>query len=529
MKILLLYPEIPDTFWSFNYALKFILRKANFPPLGLLTVASLLPEGWDIRLLDMNAGRLQNSDLLWADYVFISAMSIQSKSVEDVLERCRRLGAKTVGGGPLFTAWYDKYEQVDHLVLNEAELTLPFFLKDLQDGKARHLYRTDGFADIRATPIPRWDLISKRKYASMNIQYSRGCPFNCEFCDIVSLYGHEPRLKAKDQIIAELESLYRWGWRGNVFFVDDNFIGNRAVLKQEILPAIVEWMKARGYPFSFFTEASVNLSDDDELIRLMVEAGFNMVFIGIETPNEESLAECGKHQNRNRDLVSCVKKLHRSGLQVQGGFIVGFDSDPESIFKTVVDFIQESGIVTAMVGLLTALRGTRLYKRLQGEGRILKRDSGDNTGFSLNFIPRMDAGTLVAGYQGIIKDIYSPKNYYARVRQFLQDFHLKARRTVRLPGWRDIYALFKSIFHLGFVDRDYKEYWKFMFWALSRRPLLFPMAVSFAIYGYHFRKVYESNVAFESSEASGESDMAKDGKADLASGMVLTKEPPMGQ
>lgn len=524
----MLYPEIPNTFWSFTYALRFILRKSNFPPLGLLTIASMLPKEWDIKLLDMNAEKLKDHHLLWADYVFISAMSVQSKSVDAILSRCGKMGVKTVGGGPLFTAWHDKYPQVDHLVLNEAERTLPAFLDDLRSGSARHIYKTDSWADMQTTPIPRWDLINKRKYASMNIQYSRGCPFNCEFCDIVSLYGHEPRLKGKEQIIAELEALYDWGWRGNVFFVDDNFIGNKQILKKEILPRIIDWMKERSYPFSFFTEASINLSDDDELIRLMVEAGFNMVFIGIETPNEDSLAECGKHQNRNRDLLSCVKKLHRSGLQVQGGFIVGFDSDPESIFQTLVDFIQKSGIVTAMVGLLMAMRGTRLYNRLQGEGRILKRDSGDNTDFSINFIPQMDHDTLIQGYKSIIKDIYMPENYYARVRQFLTDYNLKARRSIRMPSWRDIYALFKSIFHLGFIDKDYKQYWKFIFWTLSHRPILFPMAVSFAIYGYHFRKVYESNVQFESeSEASSESKLS--GEPGLAASIGLSKGPPLNQ
>lgn len=526
MKILLLYPEIPDTFWSFKYALKFVFRKSSFPPLGLLTVASMLPSIWEVRLVDMNVERLKDKDLAWADYVFISAMSIQSKSVDMILAKCRTAGVQTVAGGPLFTEWHDRYTHIDHLVLKEAELTLPAFLRDLESGSPRHIYTTEEWADLKTTPIPRWNLINIRKYASMNIQYSRGCPFNCEFCDIVSLYGHTPRLKGADQVIAELQALYDTGWRGNTFFVDDNFIGNKQVLKTDILPAVIGWMKARSYPFMFCTEASVNLSDDDELIRLMVEAGFNMVFVGIESPNEASLSECGKHQNKNRNLISCIKKLHHAGLQVQGGFIVGFDSDPESIFKTLVDFIQESGVVTAMVGLLSAMRGTRLYRRLLGEGRITDKATGDNTDFTMNFIPRMDYDTLLDGYRSIITDIYSPRNYYARVRQFLTDYSLKTKYAEPIT-FRNIYAFLKSIFHLGFWGKDRMEYWRLLFWTLSRHPRLFPMAVSFAIYGYHFRKVYACQVSFDASENADEN--AEGAKSNAVNNKTFTNPPPIKQ
>ncbi|RLB04265.1 MAG: B12-binding domain-containing radical SAM protein, partial [Deltaproteobacteria bacterium] len=422
MKILLIYPKYPDTFWSFKYALKFISKKASFPPLGLLTVAAMLPSHWQKRLVDMNVRPLSDEALQWADYVFISAMAVQKESAIEVINRCKRMGIKTAAGGPLFTAEYEEFKDVDHLILNEAEKTLPPFLEDLRKGSARHIYTTSEWPDLKQTPPPLWELIEMKEYASMNIQYSRGCPFNCEFCDIIVLNGRIPRTKDKEQIILELNSLYDHGWRGGVFFVDDNFIGNKKKLKAQILPAIIGWMKERNYPFSFFTEASIDLSDDEELMGLMVEAGFDTVFIGIETPYEESLTECSKFQNRNRDLVACVKKIQQRGLQVTGGFIVGFDHDPPSIFERQINFIQKSGIVTAMVGLLNAPRGTRLYRRLRKENRLLHEVSGDNTDCSINFIPKMGHETLINGYKRIMKTIYSPRHYYRRIGTFLHEY-----------------------------------------------------------------------------------------------------------
>jgi len=362
MKILFVYPKYPDTFWSFKYALKFISKKASFPPLGLLTVAAMLPEEWEKKLIDMNVSALTEEDLEWADYVFISAMLVQKKSAMEVIRRCKKMGIKVVAGGPLFTTGYEEFEDIDHFVLNEAESTLPSFLDDLKKGCAQRMYTSKEWPDLGKTPRPQWDLINMKKYASMCIQYSRGCPFNCEFCDIIVLNGHKPRTKSKDQILGELEALYAQGWRGGIFFVDDNFIGNKKRLKAEILPALIDWMKQKKYPFSFFTEVSINLSDDEELMQLMVKAGFTGVFIGIETPNEDSLTECNKYLNKNRNLIACVKKMQDIGLEVQGGFIVGFDNDPLSIFESQISFIQKSGIVTAMVGLLNAPRGTRLYE-----------------------------------------------------------------------------------------------------------------------------------------------------------------------
>ncbi|MFO8164985.1 MAG: DUF4070 domain-containing protein [Desulfatiglandales bacterium] len=490
MKILLVYPKYINTFWSFKDALKFISKKATHPPLGLLTVAAMLPKEWEKKVVDMNVDPLRDKDLQWADYVFISAMSIQQESVKEVISKCKEMGVKTVAGGPLFTTGYEDFEDVDHFVLNEAEITLPTFLTDLKNGCAQRMYTSEEFPDIQKTPIPLWELINMKKYATMSIQYSRGCPFNCEFCNITALFGHKVRTKSTAQVIRELESIYSQGWRGDVFFVDDNFIGRKRTLKKETLPAIIEWMGRNNYPYFFNTEASIDLSDDEELMQLMVRAGFNSVFVGIETTNEESLAECNKVQNENRDLLASVKKIQKFGLQVQGGFIVGFDNDPPSIFEKLSEFIQESGIVTAMVGLLNAPRNTRLYQRLVKEGRLLNDVSGDNTDFSINFTPAMDYETLMEGYKRIIRRIYSPEPYFKRVRKFLRNYKPLGEKKFHFR-FTYIRAFLKSVLFLGILGRERIYYWKLFFWSLFRRPQIFHLAITFAIYGFHFRKVFK--------------------------------------
>ncbi len=493
MKILLVYPQYPDTFWSFKHALKFISKKASFPPLGLLTVAAMLPAEWEQKLVDMNVTRLADEDIAWADYVFISAMVVQGDSVREVIGRCQRLGTRTVAGGPLFTTGYEDYDEVDHLVLGEAEVTLPRFIKHLEQGSARHIYPSRISPDIKGTPIPMWSLIDMKKYSAMNLQYSRGCPFDCEFCDIIVLNGHKPRTKDKSQVLAELDALYARGWRDGVFVVDDNFIGNKKKLKLEMLPAMIEWQKRRKYPFSLQTESSINLADDDELMRLMVEAGFNTVFIGIETPNEESLAECNKSQNQNRDLVASVKRIQNCGLEVQGGFIVGFDHDPLSIFKNQINFIQNSGIVTAMVGLLNAPTGTRLHQRLKKENRLLKNFSGNNTDGSLNFIPKMNYETLINGYRQILDTIYSPKPYYERVRSFLKEYKPRRRRKNKVHFYQ-VQAFLKSMWFLGIREKGRRYYWQMFISTLFKQPGNFPISISLAVYGYHFRKVVQKYI-----------------------------------
>jgi len=492
LKVLLVYPRNPDTFWSFKHALKFISKKATFAPLGLLTVAAMLPEEWEKKLVDINTTTLTDRDIKWADYVFISAMVVQQDSAKEVIARCKKLGTKIVAGGPLFTPGYEEFgfDDIDHIISKEAENILPLFLEDLEKGCAKHSYTAEERPDITKTPVPLWSLVDRKKYQSMSIQYSRGCPFNCEFCDIVIMNGHVPRTKDKTQVIAELSTLYDLGWRGSVFFVDDNFIGNKRKLKSEILPAIIEWMEEKNHPFSFFTEASINLADDEELMRLMKEAGFDMVFVGIESPNEESLVECNKLPNKNRDLLSSVKKLQNYGLQVQGGFIVGFDSDPLSIFKSQIDFIQRSGIVTAMVGVLMAPPGTGLYKRLKEESRLLPGGSGDNTDGSTNFIPKMGHEALVRGYKHILNTIYAPKQYYERIKTFLREYEPGNKRKLKL-SLLHIVAWIRSMWVLGVKERGREYYWNLFVWTLLKKPKSFPLSMTLAAQGFHFRKVAE--------------------------------------
>jgi len=491
MKILLVYPECPDTFWSLKHALRIISKRSVLPPLGLLTVAAMLPPDWEKKLMDMSVEPLTDKDIEWADYVFISAMHIQKASVDRIVARCKSLGTKIVAGGPLFTSGYENCHDIDHLVLNEAEITFPPFLRDLAEGNPQYVYTSDRWADMNTTPVPLWELVDMKKYACMPLQYSRGCPFSCDFCDVTILFGNKMRTKTADQILAELDRLYLRGWRDPVFFVDDNFIGNKQTLKIEVLPAIIDWMERRKRPFTLNTQVSINLCDDEELMRLMAQAGFDTVFVGIETPDEQGLAECSKYQNRNRDLVASVKKIQSFGLQVQGGFILGFDSDRPSIFATLTKFIQESGIVTAMVGLLNAPPGTKLYKRLLKENRVVKNATGDNTDLSMNFLPRMNYEELVEGYKEVVRKIYSHKLYYERVMTFLKNYRPFHRSRFRLHTY-DIRAFLKSMWVLGLRGKGRIYYWRLVAWSLLRRPRLLPLAMSLAIYGFHFRKIFES-------------------------------------
>ncbi|MBW6500807.1 MAG: B12-binding domain-containing radical SAM protein [Bacteroidales bacterium] len=487
MNILLVYPEFPDTYWSFKHALKFISKKSANVPLGILTVASMLPEGWNKKLADLNVSRLKDKDIIRADFVFISAISVQSASVRQVIDRCRELQTRIVGGGPLFTEEHEHYSEIDHMVLNEAEITLPLFIEDLKNGNPQKIYRSDKFADLSKSPMPDYSLIRPADYATAAIQYTRGCPYDCDFCDITALFGRQVRTKTSGQIISELEQLFRIGWRGSVFFVDDNFIGHRKRLKTELLPAIISWMKSNGHPFNFITEASINMSDDNELMALMAQAGFAKVFVGIETPDENCLKECNKLQNKNRELIGSVNKIQQYGIEVMAGFIVGFDNDPPNIFQRQIDFIQKSGIITAMVGLLNAPRLSKLYKRLKEEGRLTTKFTGDNTDYSMNFIPVMDKDELLKGYEKIVHEIYSGKSYYERVIRFLRHYNPTFRDRI---SFNKIMALLKSILYLGILTKYRRYYWKLFFWSIFTKPKVFPLAVTYSIYGYHFRKVF---------------------------------------
>jgi radical SAM superfamily enzyme YgiQ (UPF0313 family) len=490
MNILLVYPEVPNTFWSLKTALKFVSKKALLPPVGLLTVASMLPESFEKKLIDMNVSKLRDRHIKWADYVFISAMVVQKKSAKAIVKRCSKLNTKVVAGGPLFTSFPDLVPDADYLVLNEAEITLPQFLNDLKDKSPKKVYKTNQKAQMQKSPIPAWNLVKMKKYAMMGLQYSRGCPYNCDFCDITALLGRKIRTKTTEKIINELENLYDNKWRGNIFFVDDNFIGKRKQLKEQLLPAIIEWMKYKKYPFTFNTQVSIDLVDDEQLMALMTKAGFNCVFIGVETPDDETLYQCSKNQNTGRDIVAAVKKIQRFGMQVQAGFIVGFDNDKPNVFDKLINLVQESGIITAMVGLLNAPRGTKLYQKLKQENRLVKLPTGDNMDCSINFIPKMDINELVKGYQKVVETLYSQKYYCKRIKTFLKNYNFPDKRKMKFK-LSNIKAFFVSTWKIGILEKGKIHYWMLIIWALTK-PKKFHLAVRFSIYGYHFRKMLKN-------------------------------------
>jgi radical SAM superfamily enzyme YgiQ (UPF0313 family) len=486
MRILLISPQTPDTFWSFKHVLKFVSKKAAFPPLGLLTVAAMLPRDWELRVVDKNVERLTDEAVRWADYVMISAMIVHRESVRNIVARCAAFGKPIIAGGPLFTTNQEAFPEIQHFVLGEAEEVMPELIEDLRKGCLRRVYRAPGWPNLEQTPVPRWDLIKLRQYATMAVQFSRGCPFDCEFCDIIVMNGRVPRTKPPAQLVVELEALRRRGWKDTVFIVDDNFIGDKRRTRA-LLRELIAWRRRTRPGMGFLTEASVNLADDPELCRLMVEAGFTKVFVGIETPSVEALEECRKLQNRGRDLVAAVRTLQQAGLEVMGGFIVGFDSDKPDIFRRQYEFIQRSGVATAMVGLLTALPQTRLWQRLKREGRLETESSGNNTRAELNFRPKLSREFLQSGYRELMKKLYEPKAYYQRVRTFLKNHHPTGPR-LRLSR-ADFTAFLKSFWLLGVWYRGRVAYWRFFWSTLLRRPRQLRCAIELAILGYHFRRV----------------------------------------
>jgi radical SAM superfamily enzyme YgiQ (UPF0313 family) len=489
VRALLIYPEIPETFWGFKYALRMIRKKASSPPLGLLTVAGMLPDDCEIRLLDLNIARLSDGDLDWADTALVSAMVIQRDSARAAIHACKERGLTVIAGGPLFSSEHPGFEEVDHFVLGEAEPSLPALLEDLRSGNARRVYSQPGHPDLEDTPVPRWDLVDSNSYSSRNIQYSRGCPHDCDFCSVTQLFGHQCRTKSATQVVAELDSLYDMGWRGTVGFVDDNLIGNKRKLRTELLPTLIAWRRGK-WGMSFSTQVTINLADDDELMALMVKAGFDTVFVGIESLNEESLSECNKRQNENRDMLEDVRKIQRAGLIVQGGFIVGFDHDTPDVFGRLAAFIQQSGIPTAMVGMLQAPSGTKLYDRLRSEGRIRKEMSGDNLDGTTNIVPTMGIERLRQGYKETLAQLYSPPNYYARLRTFLREYRPHPVRA-RLQGWH-VLAFFRSVYFLSIVGEEHFRYPGLLLWTLFRNPRAFPTAIVLAISGYHMRMCFGS-------------------------------------
>jgi radical SAM superfamily enzyme YgiQ (UPF0313 family) len=486
MNILLVYPQNPDTFWSFKHVLGFVSKRSAFPPLGLLTIAAMLPSDWQLKLVDLNVQRLKDSDLRWADYVMLSAMIVHKLSVPEIVARCAALKKPVIAGGPLFTTGHESFPQVQHFVLGEAEEVMPQLVADLRAGTLQPIYQAADRPDITHVPAPRWDLLDFGHYVTMAVQFSRGCPFDCEFCDIIVMNGRVPRTKTPTQLIGELEALRRQGWKDMVFIVDDNFIGDKKRTKA-LLHELIAWRERVRPEMGFLTEASVNLADDAELCSLMIRAGFKKVFVGIETPSAESLQECHKVQNKGRDLVETVQTLQRAGLEVMGGFIIGFDNDRQDIFKRQFDFIQRSGVVTAMVGLLSALPQTRLYHRLKKEGRLVADSTGNNTEAVLNFKPKLSREFLQSGYRDLMKKLYEPKVYYQRIRTFLKHHRPSGPRLRLSPS--DVQALLKSFWLLGIWDRGRHNYWRFFWSTLLRRPAQLRCAIELAIIGYHFRRI----------------------------------------
>ena len=499
MNILLIYPKAPGVFWSMKHAMKLIGKKTVYPPLSLLTIAAMLPSDWHKRLVDLNVQSLGENELIWADYVFLSGMYIHRTSMEDIIEKCNLAGVKVVGGGPFLTHEYENISGVDHFILNEAEITLPPFLSDLEAGCPKPVYTSSEFADVSQTPIPMWDLVNLDYYAEGLIQYSRGCPYQCDFCDVTSLFGRLPRTKTPEQVIAELESMGDLKKFRAIFFADDNLIGNKKHLKTTLLPALIEWRKTNGVTIPFRTQVTINLADDQELMDLMIEAGFKGVFIGIETPSVDSLIACKKKQNTKRDLIENVKHLQRSGFDIYAGFIVGFDTDTASIFQQQAEFIQESGIVVALVNILKAPPGTELRERMAREGRLFEGERNDISGSEgeIDFTPMMGEETLYRGFKEVVRYIYKPTHLYKRVLTFLTRY--RAPEEVHLSGQSlldDVGPFLKSVYYLGIIDSGRFYYWKLVLWTLLKRPKLFQLAMELWIVAYHYRKIYEDDPSF---------------------------------
>ena len=487
---LLLYPRHPPTYWGNNFSLDILGIRAAFPPLGLLTVAAMFPSRYNLRVVDLNVTSLEDRDLEWADLAFTSTMIVQRPSLEQVVERCNRAGLPVIAGGPHPTTFHREMEGIDHFVLDEVEETFSAFLQDLENGAAKRVCRAPRKPDVTLTPLPRFDLIDMNDYYSMCLQFSRGCPFDCEFCDITKLYGRVSRTKTPEQMVAEFDHLYELGWRGPLFLVDDNFIGNKREVTR-LLPAIAEWQRERGHPFALSTEASVNLVRMNDLMDVMIEAGFDTVFLGIETPNPKALEKMKKPQNINmRDdnyLFTAVRKIQQKGMQVQGGFILGLDEDDETAFDAQIDFIQETGIPIALVGLLTALKDTNLWERLEREGRLLDRPIEINA-TSLNFRPQMDPATLVEGYLRVIGTIYDStlENYFERCLTLLE--HLNPVPHINKPVSR--HALYAGIMAIRrrLTSDQLPAFSRFIAKVSRDHPRMMPLAIRLAATGHHCEK-----------------------------------------
>jgi len=490
IKVLLVWPRFPASFWSFSRMLDLLPQSVLHPPLGLITVAALCPKNWKLKLIDRNLEALRDSDILWADLVMVSGMRVQDADMRDVLRRARALGKRTIVGGPYASSQPEALGPLsDHVVVGEPDEVFDGIARDLEAGSAKSLYVVAEKPDVSKTPVPRYDLLKLNKYLSMTVQFSRGCPFQCEFCDIITIYGRKPRTKTVEQMMVEFDALLKQGWRGRVFVVDDNFIGNhkRAL---ELSLQLAEWQKEHGRPFALFTEASMNLAQHPELMEAMVRANFSSIFLGIESPSRQSLTETKKFQNLREDPLECVKVIRSSGLWVTAGFIVGFDSDTEDIFERQIEFIERAAIPWAMSGFLVALPTTPLYARLAKEGRLIERKRMSNNFKSPNFRTVIPLPKLLDGGRSILSSIYEPSAYYDRCLRSIEDWGASEHQKLVQPRRSVmVHALVRSVVHQGILSHYRVAYWKFLFQILRRwrrDPQRSALGFNLLLSGHHF-------------------------------------------
>ena len=485
MRVLLLYPEFPQSFWSFEKTLALVGKKALLPPLGLITVAGLLPKEWEYKLVDRNIRQVTAAEWQWAELVVISGMIVQKDDFLKGIEDAHARGKKVAVGGPYATSMPEDVAAADYLILDEGEITIPMFVEAISRGETSGKFRTAEKAAVTETPIPRYDLLDFEAYDNMSVQFSRGCPFQCEFCDIIVLYGRKPRTKEPKQLLKELEFLYELGWRGGVFMVDDNFIGNKRNVKK-LLAELKEWMRDKDYPFSFDTEASVDLAKDEELMDLMAECNFKKVFLGIETPDEASLALTQKFQNTRDPLSESVDKITRSGLQVMAGFIIGFDNEKTGAGDRIVSFVEQTGIPMAMFSMLQALPNTALWHRLEKEGRMLYQGANINQTTLMNFIPTRPIEEIAQEYVNGFYQLYDPKTYLDRTFRYYMKLGVPRHSSRRKVDSKSIKALLTICWRQGVLRDTRWKFWLNLAQILLRSPKLVPLYLISCAYLEHF-------------------------------------------